>query len=252
MIKLDKNLKRRYPNYGILAIENNMKGERTINFWEKRFYSKDGVFRKKIFRIPHRDLSKFVKLLREIKTKRVLDLGCGAGRHVIALAKKGFQIYGLDVSPTALKETKERLKQEGLKAKLELGNIYKKLPYRDNFFDGVISIKVLHHGKILRIKKLIEEIERVMRSGGILMVEVPKEEKGYVRENSREIEPGTYVSLKGPEKGVPHHIFASEKKLKTFFANFEVLDIHCTGKDKIQTPSPHYTMFAKLRKNPGE
>jgi len=246
--KLDKNLKKGYPNYRILAIENKIKGGRIMNVWEKRFYSKEGVFRKKIFRIPHQDLFKFVKLLREIKAKRILDLGCGTGRHIIALAKKGFQIYGLDVSPTALKETKERLRQEGLKAKLELENIYKKLPYRDNFFDGVISIKVLHHGRILRIKKLVEEIERVMCPGGILMVEVPKKEKDYTRKKSREIEPGTYISLKGPEKGVSHHIFASKKELKTFFANFEVLDIHCTGKDKIQTPSPHYTMFAKLRK----
>ena len=221
-----------------------------MNFWEKKFYGKDGVFRKKIFRVPHQDLSKFVKLLREIKAKRVLDLGCGTGRHVIALAKKGLQIYGLDISPTALGEIKERLRQEGLKAKLELGNIYKKLPYRDNFFDGAISIKVLHHGKILRIKRLIKEIERVVRPGGILMVEVPKKEKGCARKKSQEIEPGTYVSLKGLEKGIPHHIFASEKELKTFFADFEVLDIHCTGKDKIQTPSPHYTMFAKLRKTP--
>jgi len=234
---------KRHDNYDI---ENKkIKGGRNMDAWEK-FYGKEEEFRKEIFRIPHEDLPKFVKLLQKIKGKRVLDLGCGIGRPVIALVKEGFQVYGIDVSQSAIKETKERLEKEGLRAELKIGNIYKELPYEDNFFDGVISIKVLHHARVFKIKRLIKEIERVMKPGGILMVEVPRQEKGYVREG-KEIEPGTIVKSTGSEKGVPHHIFTDEEELKEFFSNFEILDIRKTGEDKIQTPSPHYTMFAKLK-----
>jgi ubiquinone/menaquinone biosynthesis C-methylase UbiE len=206
---------------------------------EKRRY-----IEKKIFRIPHKDLPRFVKLLRKIKAKRILDLGCGTGRHVIALAKKGFEVYGIDIAKNALNLAKERLKEEGLKAKLKVGDFYKKLPYKDKFFDGVIPIKALHHARVFKIKRLIKEIERVMKPGGILMIEVPRKKKRHDRKYKK-IEPRTYVPLEGPEAGVPHFIF-DKKELKKFFANFEILDIYIT-RDEIQTPSPHYIMFAKFK-----
>jgi ubiquinone/menaquinone biosynthesis C-methylase UbiE len=216
-----------------------------MNIWDKKFYGKEEIYRKEIFRIPHKDLPRFVKLLRKIKAKKILDLGCGTGRHVIAMAKKGFEVYGVDISKKALNLAKERLKEEGLKAKLRVGDFYKKLPYKDKFFDGVISIKALHHARVFKIKKLIKEIERVMKPGGILMIEVPRKKKRHSSKKYKKIEPGTYVRLKGPEAGVPHYIF-DKKELKKFFANFEILDIYIT-RDKIQSPSPHYTMFAKFK-----
>jgi len=218
-----------------------------MNIWNEKFYGKEEEYRKEIFLIPHKDLLKFVKLLRKIKAKRVLDLGCGTGRHVIVLAKRGFEVYGIDAAKRALKLTKERLKEKCLKAKLRVEDIYKELPYKNNFFDGVISIKVLHHAKVAQIKQLIKEIERIMRSSGILMVEVPRKKKRHSSKKYKKIEAGTYAPLKGPEAGVPHHIF-DEDELRTLFSHFEVLDIHHTGEDKIQTPSPHYTMFAKLKR----
>jgi hypothetical protein len=79
------------------------------------------------------------------------------------------------------------------------------------------------------------------------MIEVPRKKKRHSSKKYKKIEPGTYIPLEGPEGGVPHHIF-DEAELRTFFSHFEILDIHHTGEDKIQTPSPHYTMFAKLKK----
>jgi len=217
-----------------------------MNIWDKRFYGKEEEYRKEIFRIHHKDLPKFVKLLRKIKAERILDLGCGTGRHIIALAKRNFEVYGIDIAKKALNLTKERLKEEGLKARLRAGDFYKKLPYKDKFFDGVISINALHHARVFKIKKLIKEIERVMKAGGILMIEVPRKKKRHSNKKYKKIEPGTYTPLKGPEEEVPHHIF-DEAELKNFFSHFEILDIHHTGEDKIRTPSPHYTMFAKFK-----
>jgi len=217
-----------------------------MNIWDKKFYGKKKIYRKEIFRIPHKDLPKFIKLLRKIKAKKILDLGCGTGRHVIALAKRNFEVYGIDIAKKALNLAKERLKEEALKAKLRVGDFYKKLPYKDKFFDGVISIKALHHARVLKIKKLIKEIERVMKAGGILMIEVPRKKKRHGSKKYKKIEAGTYTPLEGPEEEVPHHIF-NKAELKNLFSHFEILEINRTGEDKIQTPSPHYTMFAKFK-----
>lgn len=48
------------------------------------------------------------------KTKRILDIGCGTGRHSIELAKRGYQIVGVDLSASQLKRAKEKAKNEGV------------------------------------------------------------------------------------------------------------------------------------------
>ena len=44
----------------------------------------------------------------------VLDLGCGRGRHSITLAKRGYQVTGVDLSPRAVETARERAEEEGL------------------------------------------------------------------------------------------------------------------------------------------
>jgi SAM-dependent methyltransferase len=45
---------------------------------------------------------------------RAITLGCGVGRETIYLAKKGFDVIGLDFSPTAIKQARRRAKAEGV------------------------------------------------------------------------------------------------------------------------------------------
>lgn len=55
---------------------------------------------------------------------RILDIGCGAGRHALHYQKKGFQVTGMDPSPLALKTCRlrglRRLKRLGLEKVQEL------------------------------------------------------------------------------------------------------------------------------------
>lgn len=196
--------------------------------------------------MSHKDLPRFVELLRTAGGKRVLDVGCGTGRHVVALAKEGFEVWGIDVAETATKEAGLWLRQEGLSADVRAGDFYKKLPYQAGFFDGVISTKAIHHARTSEIKGAIEEIGRVVRPGGILMVEVPAKdpERATARKKQNEIEPGTFVSADGPEKGIPHHIFSSEEELRGFFSGFRVISVHTTDREETP-PSLHYVLFAR-------
>jgi len=137
--------------------------------WEK-------IFKKygRVFTEPHEDILKIAELFKKKEIKKVLDLGCGSGRHLVYLAKHGFEVYGVDIAKSGIKIAKNWLKEENLKAKLKIGDIYKKLPYRDNFFDAIICTVTLHHNTIEKIRKAIKEIERVLKHGGLIFIIVRK------------------------------------------------------------------------------
>ena len=74
---------------------------------------------------------------------KLLELGCGAGNLALALADKGFDIYGIDISPTAILWAKEKKEEKNLKAEFKVGNVLD-LPYPDNFFDVIVDGHCLH------------------------------------------------------------------------------------------------------------
>jgi len=189
--------------------------------WEKIFKEKGRFFEK-----PHEDLPKLVRIFKKAKVKRVLDLGCGSGRHVVYLAKHGFEVYGFDLSKEGIRLAKQWLKEKNLKAKLKVGDMNKKFPYRDKFFDAIICVQVLHHNTARKIKKVISEIYRVLKPSGYLFVTVPKSRNvKFQGKKWKKIGYRTYVPLEGIEKGIPHFYF-TKKLIREFFKDFEILDIH--------------------------
>ena len=207
--------------------------------WDKIF-KKEGRF----FIKPEKCVLKAVKFLKKEKIKRVLDLGCGSGRHLVFLAKEGFDVYGFDISKHGIQIARNWLKEKGLKAQLKIGDFYKRLPYKDNFFDAIISIAALLHGKIGDIRKLIKEMKRILKPNGLIFVtlhkklpkkKIPKEKLFGIKY----IAPRTYVILGGPEKGGIHFNF-NKKILKREFRNFEFL--------KLWLKPGYYCLLAKLKK----
>jgi 2-polyprenyl-3-methyl-5-hydroxy-6-metoxy-1,4-benzoquinol methylase len=72
------------------------------------------------------------------KSKRILDVGCGTGRHVIELAKRGYQIVGVDLSESQLKRAREKAKKIGVKVDF-IQKDARQLDFNDEF-DVVIMI----------------------------------------------------------------------------------------------------------------
>jgi len=71
----------------------------------------DDVFAKKgkYFTTPHPDMERLANLFDEKGVRRILDLGCGTGRHLLFLLNKGFDVYGLDGAPNGLEIAKNWL-----------------------------------------------------------------------------------------------------------------------------------------------
>lgn len=190
----------------------------TPTVWQ-RIFDHQGL----VFHDPHEDLAGLIDLLHERQAHSVLDLGCGTGRHVLALAGAGFDVTGLDSAPNALSITRDRLEAAELTAELSQHDIFAPLPFPDASFDGIVSTQVIHHARIAAIRALVAEIERVLNPGGLLFVTVPRLQNQGTR--FEQLEPGTFVPLDGREAGLPHHYF-TPAELRGLFANFTEIDLH--------------------------
>ena len=185
--------------------------------WEE-IYSREG----RVFSEPFPAFSSVAQKFTQNQSSRILDLGCGNGRHVVALLNLNIDTIGLDISPTGLYLTREWLDEEALSANLVCGDIRHNLPFKAGIFDGLISTQVIHHALLAEIRHTISEIWRVMINGGIAFITVAG--KKHEDLSYKEIEPGTYLPLEGTEKGLPHHIF-TEKELCQEFNNFYIQDV---------------------------
>ncbi|RDE10865.1 MAG: hypothetical protein C4K48_12730 [Candidatus Thorarchaeota archaeon] len=190
----------------------------------------DSIFREQgyLFVDPHPDMARIAVLFKEHGVKRVLDLGCGTGRHLVYLSRLDFQMDGLDSSSHALALSNRWLDEEGLSASLREHLIERPFPYPDGMFDALISIQVIHHNLLKDIVFTVSEIERVLKPGAFVFITVPT--LGLKRENHeedwqlRQVEDGTYIPMGGRESGIPHHYF-TENELREVFGSFEILEI---------------------------
>lgn len=55
--------------------------------------------------------------------KRLLDIGCGTGRHLITLAKRGYQLTGVDIRPEMIAYVQEQAKQAGVRATVSVDDL---------------------------------------------------------------------------------------------------------------------------------
>ena len=101
-------------------------------------------------------------LLRNVKNKKVLDLGCGTGRHTRILKRRGAKVWGIDLSPKMLEIAKSEIKGVDFK----VGSVYK-LPYKSNFFDVIVAGLVIGYFK--NLDKAFKEIYRVLKKNGIFV-----------------------------------------------------------------------------------
>ena len=66
------------------------------------------------------------------KAARIIDVGCGTGRHSIELTKRGYRVLGIDLSESQLKRAKEKAKAENLKIDF-IKHDARKLPFKNKF-----------------------------------------------------------------------------------------------------------------------
>jgi tellurite methyltransferase len=210
------------------------------------------------WRTPERSVVAWAEQLWEAGGRRVLDLGCGVGRHTVALARMGFAVTATDVSPSGLATCAAWLVREGLNATLvchEMGA----LPASGCAFDGLIAYNVVYHTTVAGMKRVLAGIRRVLRPGGQLYVTVTARSDSKIANyhadmeigKCQEIEPFTFIYLRDApgDKHLPHH-YCDEAELRSFLADFVVDDlclmrVEYVDDDGVVQTGAHYHVQAR-------
>lgn len=100
-----------------------------------------------------------------VEKGNVLDVCSGLGTQGIYLAEQGFEVYGIDISPTAIDIAKTRCERKGLICNLTIGDAVK-LEYPDEFFTLVFDRGCFHSIRQERRAEFIRGVYRVLKKNG--------------------------------------------------------------------------------------
>jgi SAM-dependent methyltransferase len=114
-------------------------------------------------------------IISEVEATLALDLGCGRGEWLELLTENGFTAQGVDLDDDMLAACRQRgLSVETADAINSLG------AYADNSLAVVSAFHLVEHLPFDKVQKLVAEALRVLRPGGILIMETPNPENPMV------------------------------------------------------------------------
>lgn len=156
---------------------------------------------------------------------RVLEVGCGAGNNLWALASIGYESFGVDIAPSAISFAKSRFEELGLKVNLSISTM-RELSFEDKFFDFVLDRAAITQVSLDEVPECVDEIHRVLAEAGKLY------SFGLFGENHSgrslgELQPnGSYDNFSGGIfASVGLTTFFSQSTIATSFSSFSKLDV---------------------------
>lgn len=173
-------------------------------------------------REPDQAVREWGQTLARTGRRRVLDVGCGAGRHAVYLLRLGLSVTAGDQAELALAGTSRWLARERLQASLVQLDMMA-LPFQSQAYDAVLSVNVLQHAQPGQARAAVAEIWRVLRPGGLfLAVLAGPGDCHCLLERPLGTEEGRSESL--PALDNCPALCAGEKDLQGLFAAFRILD----------------------------
>jgi ubiquinone/menaquinone biosynthesis C-methylase UbiE len=107
-------------------------------------------------------------LVGDVAGRKVIDVGCGTGRHALRLAAAGAEVTAVDFSSEMLHRA--RAKPGAEPVRFIQHDITKPLPFETGSFDGVFCCLVLDH--ISGVDAFFAELARLRRPGGWVIISV--------------------------------------------------------------------------------
>jgi len=165
------------------------------------------------------------------KNDKILDIGCGYGRVTNILAADGYNICGVDLSEKMILCAKNDALKANLNVEFAIGNMVK-LPYKDSIFNKAFCIWSTFNHLLYESEqvKAVNEIHRILKKGGIGLIEMVDGEKEMFVDtfdkDSRGVK-GRIASMYVMSEFKIHVFLHNRKTLTSVFekSNFEEYDV---------------------------
>ena len=191
---------------------------------------------------PESDVLQTIDLFEKNGINKVLDLGCGVGRHSLALSRAGMEVWAVDMSPAGLSFAQKEAEDTGLAINFKQSEMTA-LPFEDASFDYVLAWNVIYHGVHEVVRKSLAEIHRVLRPQGWLQCTMLS--KRHVRfGQGREVAPDVWIKDDSGESDHAHpHFYCNAAELVRYFQGFELLSL--ADKAQRRPDTYHWVVLAE-------
>jgi len=185
------------------------------------------------------------------KSGKVLDYGFGYTQEVIHFLKRGYEVWGLDVSQSAVKTGYQKLKKFDLNSNLaHLESIdpqWNKLPYVDNFFDVVHSNQAIYFlADQNKIKNLLQEFKRVLKPQGKFSISTMGPENSFCSQGTKV---GENLYRPNQNDDAPTcYVFPNENALRDAFSIFEIVEVGSFNNVYCGTNGFHWVVIGRNKK----
>lgn len=170
--------------------------------------------------------NKYILLLN--KSDKIIELGCGRAYTSLYLLNNGFSdVTACDFSTEVI----NILNTEHKKLNTSVFDISEKLPFKDDEINVIIADLCLHYFDSKKTKEILNEIYRVLKSGGYLIGRVNSaNDKYHIPVNAKVLEKNFYYD------GEIYKKFFEEDDFKELFENFKILSLEEKHMDRYEKP----------------
>lgn len=175
---------------------------------------------------------------------RLLDLGCGIGRHALFFAQRGFAVDAFDLSESGLAALDQAAQEKQVSVRTQVGDMLS-LPYASEGFDCLVAFHAIYHTNKVGVEQVMAEIRRVLVAGGeIFLTFNSVRNPSFTRPTNQLIEPYTVLPTEGNEAGIPHY-YVDEAEARRLLVGFEFIRFTQVEEIRADHSSWHYYVLAR-------
>ncbi len=157
---------------------------------------------------------------------RLLDLGCGVGRHSLLFSEKGWSVTGVDVAAPSLEYARQEAADAGLKAQFILGDLTSlALPERQDLI--LIAYGTIGSLSPAQARRLVARCRRALAPGGVLVFDAFRRSWWEVQKRAAGPRTWSVVASEGFWTPAPHLVLSrtdAYPSLRTFGRTYTVVE----------------------------
>jgi 2-polyprenyl-3-methyl-5-hydroxy-6-metoxy-1,4-benzoquinol methylase len=136
-------------------------------YWDSYTKSIDTIDLLNIPRAEKIELSFLLKVLKNPKNKKILDLGCGTGKFGLKLARMSNEVVGIDISQNSIDIANRTAEKYQIRTFKGIVDNFKKTKYK-NYFDYVLAVNMIHHTNDVDV--ILKNIKNCLKKDGFFIV----------------------------------------------------------------------------------